>query len=91
MAATAAASALSVFRNFSRAGVLKKSWRTIMVVPSGHPASSTEPGAPPSRVREAPMGSPFRRVSTSRRLTAEMAARASPRKPKVPMAARSPA
>ena len=86
---TAAASAASDFMNFSRAGVLKKSSRTAMVVPSGHPAASTSPGTPPSRWRLAPASAPRCRETTSRRLTAAMAARASPRKPRVPMAARS--
>ena len=62
-----------------------------MVVPSGHPASCTRPGTPPSRDREAPAWAPFCRVNTSMRLTAAMAARASPRKPRVPMAPRSAA
>ena len=62
-----------------------------MVVPSGHPISSTWPGTPPSRCREAPVWAPVWRVRISTRDTAEMAARASPRKPRVPMAARSPA
>ena len=60
-----------------------------MVVPRGQPASSTCPGTPPSRAREAPRGASAVRVITSTRDTAEMAARASPRKPRVPMASRS--
>ena len=60
-----------------------------MVVPRGQPASSTGPGTPPSREREAPRGLSWVRVITSTRETAEMAARASPRKPRVPMASRS--
>ena len=62
-----------------------------MVVPSGAPASSTWPGTPPSRRRKAPLPLPFCRVKISTRLTAEMAARASPRKPRVPIFPRSPA
>ena len=60
-----------------------------MVVPSAAPVSSTAPGVPPSRVREVPRGSSCRRVSSSTRATAAMAAKASPRKPKVPMASKS--
>ena len=60
-----------------------------MVVPSGLPASSTWPGTPPSRRSRAPRGSSRRRVRISTRLTAEMAARASPRKPRVPILPRS--
>ena len=62
-----------------------------MVVPSGHPVSSTCPGTPPSRCREAPVWAPVCRVKISTRDTAEIAASASPRKPRVPMAARSAA
>ena len=60
-----------------------------MVVPWGQPASSTWPGTPPSTVRDAPRGASAVQVSTSMRDTAHMAARASPRKPRVPMASRS--
>ena len=60
-----------------------------MVVPSGAPASSTWPGTPPSRCREAPPAAPFCRVRMSTRLTAEIAAKASPRKPRVPILPRS--
>ena len=60
-----------------------------MAVPSGAPASSTVPGTPPSRWRDAPLAAPRWRVRISTRLTAEMAARASPRKPRVPMRPRS--
>ena len=62
---------------------------TTMVVPRGQPASSTGPATPPSREREAPRGLSAVRVMTSTRDTAAMAARASPRKPRVPMASRS--
>ena len=60
-----------------------------MVVPWGQPASSRLTTAPPSRDRAAPSSSSAVRVSSSMRDTAEMAARASPRKPRVPMASRS--
>ena len=60
-----------------------------MVVPSGAPAASTVPGTPPSRWRDAPSAAPAWRVRMSTRLTAEMAARASPRNPRVPIFPRS--
>ena len=60
-----------------------------MVVPSGQPASSCSTTRPPSRVRAQPRGASAVLVSRSMRLTAEMAAKASPRKPRVPMASRS--
>ena len=58
---------------------------------SGAPASSTGPGTPPSRWRDAPLWAPFGRVRISTRLTAAIAASASPRKPRVPMLPRSSA
>ena len=60
-----------------------------MVVPRGQPACSTGPATPPSRDREAPSGASWVRLITSMRETAEMAASASPRNPRVPMASRS--
>ena len=59
-----------------------------MVVPLGHPASSCSTSCPPSRDRAVPSPWPWL-VSSSTRDTAAMAARASPRKPRVPMASRS--
>ena len=86
---TAAPSVLSRFMNFMRAGVLKNRSRTMMVVPSGQPASQRWVIFPASRCRLVPKGSPAARVSRSILDTAAMAARASPRKPRVPMASRS--
>ena len=60
-----------------------------MVVPTGQPASSTLPNSPPSMVREEPISASAVQLMTSMRDTAAMAARASPRKPRVPMASRS--
>ena len=74
-----------------RAGVLKNSSRTQTVVPSGHPAALTSPGTPPSRCSAAPAWASRRREKISSRDTAAIAARASPRKPSVPMADRSSA
>ena len=59
------------------------------VVPSGQPASVTASGTPPSRWSIAPQSAPVCREKMSTRDTAAMAASASPRKPSVPMAARS--
>jgi len=61
------------------------------LVPSGQPASATSPGTPPLRWSVAPLCAPRSRVKISSRETDEMAASASPRKPSVPMAARSSA
>ena len=88
---TAVPSAESFFINFMRAGVLKNRSRTHIVVPSGQPVSVTSPGTPPSKWRDAPRSVPRSREKMSTRDTAAMAARASPRKPRVPMAARSSA
>ncbi len=60
-----------------------------MVVPWGPPASWRPVTTPPSSFRETPKSLPAVRVRTSIRETEEMAARASPRKPRVPMASRS--
>ena len=87
-AAMAEDSAESDFMNFIRAGVLKKRSRTRMVVPCGQPAGCCDVTTPPSRCRLTPSASAVF-VSRSMRLTDEIAARASPRKPSVPMAARS--
>ena len=80
---------MSRFMNFIRAGVLKNRSRTTMVVPTGQPAASQDRSLPPSKDRWEPSRSSRVRVSSSTRLTAAVAARASPRKPRVPMAARS--
>ncbi|MPM32133.1 hypothetical protein SDC9_78692 [bioreactor metagenome] len=61
-----------------------------MVVPSGTPASRTSSATPPSKRRDAP-GSPLRQEKISTRLTADIAASASPRKPRVPTPAKSSA
>ena len=63
----------------------------MMLVPSGQPASSTVPGTPPSKWSFAPLSAPRSREKMSSRETEEIAASASPRKPSVPMAAKSSA
>ena len=60
-----------------------------MVVPSGHPASDSAVISPASKWRLVPSTAPAVLVSRSTRDTAAMAAKASPRKPMVPMAFRS--
>ena len=62
-----------------------------MVVPSGAGAGSVCPGTPPERVSRAPCSDPVSQLMISIWLTAAMAARASPRKPRVPMRLRSSA
>ena len=63
----------------------------MMVVPSGQPTSSSSVILPASKVRLVPEMAPGVLVIRSMRLTDAMAARASPRKPQVVMAARSSA
>ena len=87
-AAQAEASARSLFKNFSLAGVLKKISRTVMLVPSGQPQGTMSTISPACTVTATPSAAPFSRVTSSTRLTADIAARASPRKPIVPMASR---
>ncbi len=60
-----------------------------MVVPRGQPASSGPSPSPPWMQYRAPSVSSRVRVSSSTRATAQMEASASPRKPRVPMRARS--
>ena len=70
---------------------MKKRSLTMMVVPSGQPASESSKILPASRERLVPLMAPVVLVSRSMRLTDAMAASASPRKPIVPIAARSSA
>ncbi len=60
-----------------------------MTVPRGQPSSSWETTSPAAAVSLVPSSASSVRVSSSTRATAQMAARASPRKPRVPMASRS--
>ena len=62
--------------NFMRAGVLKNRSRTIMVVPSGQPASSFCVTLPASRCRLMPKGASGVLVRRSMRETAQIAANA---------------
>ena len=68
---------------------MKNRSRTTRVVPGGQPACSWERTCPPSKTRLVPRVAPWGQVNSSTRATAAMAARASPRKPKVPMASKS--
>ena len=90
-AVTRLPSTVSDFMNFIRAGVLKKRSRTMMVVPSGQPISVSSRIFPASSFNDVPDMLPAVLVRRSMRLTEAMAANASPRKPMVPMAARSSA
>ena len=81
-----APSARSDFMNLSLAGVLKNTSRTVNVVPLGQPAGCMSMMSPPDTDTYVPASSPARRVRSSIRLTAAMAASASPRKPMVAMA-----
>ncbi len=88
-ATQAEASLLSDFKNFKRAGVLKKISRTVIVVPTGQPQGVISCISPASSVTRVPTSSPALRVKSSMRDTADIAASASPRKPIVPMASKS--
>src|SRR5580704_17734793 len=81
----------SAFRNFFRAGVLKKRSRTVIEVPSGRPASSTRAILPPLISMMVPAGASAARVSRQRRDTEAIEGRASPRKPSVATLSRSSA
>ena len=84
-----APSVASFFRNLARAGTLKKRSLTTMVVPTGQPVSPQPVSSPASRESWTPSVRSAVRVKRSTRDTEAMAASASPRKPRVPMAARS--
>ena len=73
----------SAFRNFFRAGVLKKRSRTVIEVPAGRPASSTRAIFPPLISMTVPAGSSAARVSSRKRDTEAIDGRASPRNPSV--------
>ena len=87
--ATYPASVAGRLRNLRRAGVLKNRSRTTKVVPLGQPASRTSRKRPASTCRRTPAAASSVRVVSSTRETAAMEGSASPRKPKVPMCARS--
>ena len=90
-APTAIASVVSFFRNFSLAGTLANRFSTIIVVPSDAPRSVNSPFAPPCISYMAPISAScgFEIILTSD--TAQIAASASPRKPRVIILSRSAA
>ena len=81
----------SAFRNFLRAGVLKKSSRTVIDVPKGNPASSTLKIFPPLISTTVPAASSAARVSRRSRETEAMEGSASPRNPSVATLSKSSA
>src|SRR5215471_13837050 len=81
----------SAFRNFFRAGVLKKRSRTVIEVPGGSPASSTRAIFPPLISITVPAGSSAARVSSRKRDTEAIDGNASPRNPRVVTLSRSSA
>ena len=84
-------SVVALFKNFLRAGVLKKRSRTITVVPSGTPASSKERFFPPFITYLYPKSDVAVLVISSTFDTAATEARASPRNPSDEMLIRSSA
>ena len=84
-----ASSAAGDFKNFRRAGVLKKRSRTSTLVPSSTGTVSRWVTSPPSPQRRRPAAAPRARLVTPKRETAQIAASASPRKPSVAIASRS--
>ncbi len=87
---TAAVSVRSVLRNFSRAGVAAKSARASIRVPRGQLDADMPRFSPASTRIEKPCGASLARVSIERSATAAMEGSASPRKPSVAIAVRSP-
>ncbi len=86
---TARVSAAVDRRNLARAGRLKKSVRTVTVVPGCRAISSTATTFPPLIFTRVPGPPPAGAVSNSNRETAAMDGNASPRKPSVRIARRS--
>ncbi len=87
--AAAATSLGALLRNLRRAGVLKKRSCASTVVPAGAATSSFSFTVPPSPRTSVPVSAPRGHESSEKRVTAQMAGSASPRKPSVVMASRS--
>lgn len=87
---TACASARSLFRNFSRAGVKAKRSLTSMRVPKAAAAGRTAPLTPASTTRPTPCAASRCRVVIASLATEPIEGSASPRKPSERMAKRSP-
>jgi len=83
------ASVSALRRNFSRAGVLKKSCSTLMTVPGAMPQAFTSFTRPPSTMISVPSWLSASRLASRKRETEAMEGRASPRKPRVLMPSRS--
>jgi hypothetical protein len=79
----AAASAFSVFRNFSRAGVAKNRSRTSTMVPGLSAAGLRCCSLPPATAISAPPSLSLRRLEIDNRATEPIDGSASPRKPSV--------
>ena len=88
--AAACASLRSDFRNLSLAGVAAKRSRASTLVPIPPAQGSIGPFAPSSTTSLRAVGAPCARVRISSRVTEAIEGKASPRKPKVVIAARSP-
>ena len=88
--ATAWASARSLFRNFSRAGVAANRSRTSTRVPCAKDAGAKAPTSPNSTRRRDPCSPSRGRDRISSRATEAMEGRASPRNPRVAILVRSP-
>jgi len=71
------------FRNFNRAGVLKKRLRTVTDVPTGHPTSENSPCSPAISLRHNPATSSAGREEISISETEAILGKASPLKPRV--------
>ena len=76
-----ACSVATRFKNFFRAGTLKKRSRASTVVPGGAPASARETTRPPSISMRVPDSAPCSQERSVKRDTAAMEGSASPRKP----------
>ena len=80
----------AVLRNLCRAGVLKNNSRTVISVPPPRPQSEIVSFFPPSQEMNAPNSCPCGLDAIFILATEAMLASASPRKPSVSMASRSP-
>jgi hypothetical protein len=85
----AAISLGALLRNLRRAGVLKNRSCVSTVVPAEAATSSFSATAPPSPRTRVPVSDPRGHEDSEKRVTAQMAGSASPRKPSVTMASRS--
>ena len=79
------------FRNLRRAGMLKKRFFTLKLLPTGAATGSCSSNREPDIDKSVPSSSPARRVTSSTCATAAMDASASPRKPIVEREKRSSA